>query len=208
MDVRVTKCLLSSQRLQYKDTELSGWTFRLQTFNVAKVHNASITTIQNFQGGRPLYKLKVSARLSMQRYRNFRVEVLVTNLEFQGGRLRYKLRMFLTITMPTIRRPTIPNILKFQGGRSRYTYSMSLKSFTTPTLQIYRNFLKFQSGPSRYKLAVSLQLTLATLPVQRYRNSGWTFAIPNLYCSVVAVHNGHTERYLNFRVDVRVRITN
>ena len=37
----------SSQRLQSKDTENSGWTFGLQTCSVRKVHNA---TMQTFSG--------------------------------------------------------------------------------------------------------------------------------------------------------------
>ena len=47
-----TRRVLSSQRLQYKDAEFSEWMFELQTDSVLTVHNAYNTKIQKFQGGR------------------------------------------------------------------------------------------------------------------------------------------------------------
>ena len=112
---------------------ITGWTFALQTcsdcsvvnfHNAFQVRNACNTKIQSFQGGRSRYKLLVSLNLTtptIQRYRNFRMDVCVTYCVF------------------TVHSAYNTSIEKLQGGRSRYKLVVAL-TFTTPTIQRHSNF--------------------------------------------------------------------
>ena len=93
-----------------------------------KVHNTYNSNIQKLQGGRWRYPLVLSFKLTtptIQRYRNFRVDVRVTNLYCP-----------LKFTMPTIYNSKVQ---KLQGGRSRYKLAVSFK-FTSPAIQEYSFF--------------------------------------------------------------------
>ena len=86
VDVGVTnlQCPGSLQRPPYKDTHIQRWNLAVQTCSALVICKAYHTQMHKFKGGRWRCKLTVCLKFAtstIQRYRNARVDIGVTNLQ-------------------------------------------------------------------------------------------------------------------------------